>query len=72
MGCGLIGKFASDAGLSTAAQCGSGGQPRPLAVGSWPEKQPFSWRRLRIGDAFQPAARAGGHAGASELRVGRC
>eukprot|EP00966_Prymnesium_polylepis_P232194 5371208-Prymnesium_polylepis.1 len=46
----------------------------PLALGpcrvagSCPEKQPFSWRRLPFGDAFQSAARAGGQAGASEHR----
>eukprot|EP00966_Prymnesium_polylepis_P180809 4187695-Prymnesium_polylepis.1 len=37
-------------------------------AGSWPVEQAFSWRRLSFGDAFQPAARAGGHARASELR----
>jgi hypothetical protein len=40
--------------------------PFPRARGL--KNQPFSWRRLPFGDAFQPAARAGGHAGASELR----
>eukprot|EP00966_Prymnesium_polylepis_P130701 3023301-Prymnesium_polylepis.1 len=33
-----------------------------------PETQPLSWRHISFGEAFQPAACAGGHARVSELR----